>query len=92
MNNDAIEVNFTHPRNARLFTAEISPQCTGQKAIDGLLVGDEEGPFLEPAPQGRPYQLVIKRTQGAITPHTTFADAGVISGDVIEIRQDGQGA
>lgn len=92
MTTNGIEVNFTHPRNARLFTAEIDPQCTGQRAIDGLLAGDTQGPFLEPPPAGQPYQLIVKRTQGQIPPNVTFADAGVVNGDVIEIRQAGQGA
>lgn len=92
MNNNKLEVHFTHPRNAKHFVAEIGPQCTGQQAVEGLLVGDEQGPFLEPAPQGRPYELVLKKSKAAITPNMTFAQAGVETGDVIEIRQAGQGA
>lgn len=92
MNNDKIEVHFTHPRNANSFTASISPQCTGQKAIQGLMAGDENGPFLEPAAPGRPYELAIKRSGTAITPNMTFADAGAVDGEVIEVRQRGQGA
>lgn len=92
MNNDKIEVHFTHPRNANSFTAFINPQCTGQKAVQGLMVGDENGAFLEPAAPGRPYELAIKRSGTAITPNMTFADAGVMDGEVIEVRQAGQGA
>ena len=92
MTNNKIEVNFAHPRSAKLFTAEIGPQCTGQQAIEGLLVGDDQGPFLEQAPAGRPYELVLKKSKKAITPNMTFEQAGVESGDVIEVRQAGQGA
>ncbi|HEX8087867.1 MAG TPA: hypothetical protein VF762_03395 [Blastocatellia bacterium] len=92
MNNNKIEVHFTHPRNPQTFTARIIPQCTGQMAIEGLLIGDENGAFLEPAPAGRPYELAIKRSQQAITPNMTFEQAGVVDGDVIEVRQAGQGA
>lgn len=91
--NNKVGVTFKHPRdNARNFEAEISLQCTGQRAIDGLLLGDEHGPFLEPAPQGQPYELVLKRTSSTITPNMTFAQAGVEDGEVIEVRQAGQGA
>ena len=92
MNDDKIAVTFTHPRNNTSFTARISPQCTGEKAILGLLRGNANGPFVDPAPPGRPYELALKRTQGAITPNTTFAEADVMNDDVIEVRQSGTGA
>jgi hypothetical protein len=92
MTNTTIEVSFTHPRSSIQFTADIDPQCTGQQAVDGLLEGNEQGPFLEQPPAGQPYQLVIKRTQALIPPNLTFAQAGVINKDVIEVRQAGQGA
>jgi hypothetical protein len=86
------DIQFTHPRSSKIFTAEVGSNCTGERAIEGLLLGDEQGPFLEPAPLGRPYQLCIIRSHACIRPNQTFAEAGVVSGDVIEIRQDGQGA
>jgi hypothetical protein len=93
MENNKLAVTFVNPRsNARVFEADLVPECTGQMAIEGLLVGNELGPFLEPAPPGRPYELVIKRSSVTITPNMTFSDAGVINDDVIEIRQAGEGA
>jgi hypothetical protein len=92
MENNKIEVTFTHPRNQTSFTAFLSPQCTGQAAIQGLLAGNRNGPFLEPTSPERPYELAIKRTQQAITPNTTFEEAGVVNNDVIEVRQRGTGA
>jgi len=92
MDNNRIEVHFTHPRNAQTFTAELDPNCTGQVALQGLIAGDERGPFLEQPAPGRPYQLALKRNHQLIPPNTTFADAGVTNGDVIEVRQDLQGA
>jgi hypothetical protein len=92
-NNNKLAVTFINPRsNARVFDADLSPECTGQMAIEGLLVGDHNGPFLEPAPPGRPYELVVKSSDVSITPNTTFREAGVVNGDVIEIRQALQGA
>lgn len=91
-NPNAIEVSFTHPRSAELFTAEISPQCTGQKAIAGLMIGGDEGPFLEQPPAGRSYRLVIKSTLGEISPNMTFAEAGVSNGDVVEVQLTAAGA
>jgi hypothetical protein len=89
---EKIEVYFTHPRNAKVFTAEVSPQCTGEMAIQGLLQGSDEGPFLESPLPGRSYELAIKRTYQAIAPSMTFEQAGVLHGDVIEVRQNVQGA
>jgi hypothetical protein len=87
-----IEVHFTHPRDTTVFSAMINPECTGQKAIQGLLVGDDNGPFLDPPASGRPYELAVKQSGIAITPNMTFLDAGVVDGDVVEVRQRGQGA
>jgi len=93
MDNNKVAITFINPKNnARQFEADLSPECTGKMAIDGLLVGDHNGPFLEPTPTGRPYELIVKRSSSQITPNTTFREAGVISGDVIEIRQALQGA
>ena len=92
MTNEKIEVHFIHPRSSKRFTAGISTQCTGQQAIQGLLIGDDDGPFLEAAPSGRPYELVVTSTQKAITPNMTFEQAGVRNDDIIEVRQAGQGA
>lgn len=93
MNNNALRVTFTHPREGgRSFAANINPQCTGQMAIQGLLLGNEDGAFLEAAAPGRPYELTVKRSQTNITPNMTFEQAGVQDDDVIEVRQSGQGA
>jgi hypothetical protein len=92
MNDTDVEVIFTHPRDATTFTAYISPHCTGQQAVRGLISGDDNGPFLDPAPPGRPYELAVKQSGIAITSNMTFADAGVANGDVVEVRQAGQGA
>lgn len=92
MTNNRIEVHFTHPRHPQPFTAEIDPNCTGQVAIQGLIAGDERGPFLDAPQIGRPYKLSLKRNQQIIPPNMTFAEAGVVNGDVIEVVQDLQGA
>ncbi|MBI1828235.1 MAG: hypothetical protein HYR87_01975 [Thaumarchaeota archaeon] len=92
MTNNKVELRFIHPHSSKHFIAEVSLQCTGQQAIQGLLLGDTDGPFLSPAPAGRPYELILQRTQQAITPNMTLAQVGAISGDIIEVRQAGQGA
>jgi hypothetical protein len=86
-----IEIFFTHPRDAKTFTAFVSPQCTGKEAIRGLIVGDADGPFLDQAPPQYPYELFVKQSGVAITSKMTFAEAGISNGDVIEVRQSGQG-
>jgi len=93
MAEDLVTVQFAHPRNSeRVFMVETTLGCTGQEAIAGLVLGDEDGPFLEPAPTGRPYELVLARTETAITPHMTLKEAGVLDGDLIAVLQRGQGA
>ncbi len=92
MGKTRIEVHFTHPRNSNSFTAFVSPECTAQMAIEGLIKGDDTGSFLESPPPGRPYELAIKRSGQAINLEMTFEQAGVIDGDTIEVRQAGQGA
>jgi hypothetical protein len=93
MDNNPVKVTFTYARNGgRSFVANINPQCTGQMAIQGLILGNEEGSFLEAPPPGRPYELILKRSQENITPNMTFEQAGVQNDDVIEVRQAGHGA
>lgn len=87
-----IEVHFTHPYSAQTLTAELSTFCTGQRVIQGLIAGDEQGPFLNPPSEGRSYDLAIQRTQKPILHNMTLAQAGVVDGDVIEVRRNAQGA
>lgn len=91
-NNNKIEVTFTHPDGNNVFTAAITPQCTGAKAVQGLLRGNENGPFLSPLPTGQNYELTRKLNGQVITPNTTFEEAGVESGDVIEVKRPLRGA
>lgn len=93
MNNDTIEVHFLHPRNSTTLTADISPQCTGAEALQELQADDGSGPFLAQPQTGEFYGLGLKRGASAveITPHMTFAQAGVQSGDTVEVRLGGQG-
>jgi hypothetical protein len=93
MDNTKLAVTFVNPKsNARTFDANLLPECTGQMAIEGLIAGDERGPFLEPAQPGRPYKLIVKSSSVNIPPNMTFREAGVVNDDVIEIGQDGMGA
>lgn len=93
MNNNPVRVTFTNPRGGGGgFEANINPQCTGQMAIQGLMLGNEAGAFLPPPPPGRPYELIVKRSGKNITPNMTFEEAGVVDDDVIEVQQAGQGA
>lgn len=89
---NGIEVHFLHHRYPKSFTALIDPQCTGEQAIEGLMIGDKEGPFLDSPPPGQSYELILRRTYCTITPDMTFAQADIAQGDTIEVRQAGQGA
>ena len=94
MNDNTIEVHFMHPRNSAMsLTADISPQCTGQEALQELLRdADGKGAFLPALPEGQNYDLSVRRTQQAITPSMSFAQAGVLDGDTIDIGQSATGA
>ncbi|HYG08528.1 MAG TPA: hypothetical protein VD835_01010 [Pyrinomonadaceae bacterium] len=93
MNNQTIEVHFTHPRNTTLtLTADISPMCTGQEALQGLMADDGSGAFLDQPPNGQVYELAARKNNTAITQNMTFAQAGVADGDTVEVRLAGQGA
>jgi hypothetical protein len=90
--NNKIQVHFTNHRDSRVLPVKVSPLCTGQLALDGLLAQGPNGRFLDPAPAGRTYELAIKRTSQSIPPTMTFQQAGVVDGDYIEVRLGGQGA
>lgn len=86
-----MEIHFLHPRDSHAYDAEVAPECTSKRALTGLQ-SPETGPFLDPAPNGRPYELVLARNSMVITPDMTMAQAGVVDGEVVEVRQSGQGA
>jgi hypothetical protein len=91
---NTIEVHFLHPRNGLALTADVSPQCTGAEALQELQVDNGNGAFLSPPQTGAFYGLALKRGNMAavdITPNMTFAEAGVVDGDGIEIRLGGLG-
>lgn len=88
-----VEITFTHPRRSEAtLVAEIDPLCTASQALAGLMEPGPGGPFLEPAETGRPYQLVLARTNAAMAPNQTFGDTGAKTGDVVDVRQRVQGA
>jgi hypothetical protein len=91
---DTIEVHFMHPRNSAMtLVADLSPECTGQDAVQELLRDpDGQGSVLPPLPDGQTYELSLHRTQQAITPNMTFAQAGVANGDAIDVSQSAVGA
>jgi len=91
---DNLHLSFTHPRTSDRFEAMVSPQCTAALALARLQAPNatEDGPFLEAPPPGRPYELVLARTSTVLPAPTTMATAGVVTGDIFEVRQSGQGA
>lgn len=96
MNDNTIEVHFMHPRNSSMtLTADISPQCTGQEALQELLRDEDgNGAFLPQLPEGQDYELAVRKVGQAvtITSNMTFAQAGVVDGDTIDVRQSATGA
>lgn len=92
MTDETIEIHFRHPRTSKILVADLSPFCTGHEALEALLAAENgEPPFLTQA-TGETYQLSLNRTGLAITPNMTFAQAGVMNGDMVDIGQDVTGA
>jgi hypothetical protein len=88
-----IELHFLHPRDStRTFTAEVEADCTAKQAVDGLIAGDGNGPFLDKPQDGQPYGLILSRTNQALTPNTTFGQAGAVQGDTVLVTQAARGA
>ena len=94
MTEQILEVRFAHPRNSGDdLTAELSNSCTGQEALQELMRDvDGSGPFLAPLRGGQNYTLSVRRTEREITPDMTFAEAGVVNGDVIVVGESMIGA
>lgn len=88
---EKMTLNFLHPRTSMTYPAQVAPACTAKLALDQL-TSPVTGPFLDPPAAGRPYQLVVSRLNAQLAPTQTMAQAGVVDGDVLEVRQQGQGA
>jgi len=93
LNLESLEVRFIHPSPGMTLTADVSPLCTGREAISSLLEEGEESPFLSPIMNdGGGYELMIRRTGVFIHPEMTFALAGVVTGDEIQVSRYATGA
>lgn len=83
-----MNVTFLHPRESRTFPADVDPETTGQTCLTNLV----SERFLEPPPSGRPYYLVLQRTQRQILPAMTMREAEVQDRDAFAVLQQDQGA
>lgn len=95
MNGNTIEVHFMHPLTSIPLIADISPQCTGEEALQELQADDGTGAFLSPPQNGQEYKLVLRRGNNdafEIAPSMTFAQAGVRNGENVEVQIGGKGA
>lgn len=91
---DMLDVTITHPRLSRFYEATVKSSCPASVVLTGLQsdTATDKGPFLDPAPAGRPYVLVHARTGKQLNPDTTIGEAGVVDGDELQVHQLGQGA
>lgn len=93
MNNNLIELRFSHPLDfGTVMTAKVDPQCTAQQALHEPMTDRGGGAFLFELKPGESWELVISGTQQAIPSQTSFAQAGVVDGDLIEIHRNVLGA
>ena len=76
-----IPVTFLHPRGGKEFSADIGPDTTGQKAIDGMI----EAKFLEPAGAREAYTLQLTRTEKNIPLGASLVASGAKANDVIAV-------
>jgi hypothetical protein len=93
MQSKFIDLTFLHPRDSTdAFEMGVAPHATARQTILQLLKGDQDGPWLDPEPAGRPYELVLSRTQKVIPPSGTIGQAGAVDGDIVAVMQPGQAA
>lgn len=83
-----IPIQCAHPRTSVLLDGEVTPEGTAGELVADLVT---EG-FIEQAPAGRPYEVILARNDTVIPPNVTFGGAGVQAGDVLNLVQPGQGA
>jgi hypothetical protein len=90
---EKLGLTFLHPQDStQTFKMGVAPQATPQQCVQQLIKGDHQGPWLAPEAPGRPYELVLDRTQTLLPSGTPLGEAGVKTGDTIAVMRPGQGA
>jgi len=88
-----LDLTFLHPQKSdETFKMAVAPQATPRQCVQQLIKGDDQGPWLSPEVSGRPYELVLNRTQKVMDADTPITAAGVQAGDTIAVMRPGQGA
>ncbi len=85
---ETIRVVFTHPRDSSSFEANVSPECTGQEAINGLV----EAKFIQPPGATSAYSLKHSASGKAIAPSQSLSSSGVKDGDAVAVLLSESGA
>jgi hypothetical protein len=83
-----MKATFLHPRTSEAFTADVEPNTTGKTCVDELIKAN----FIQPPPEGRPYGLLVTRTNKQMLSSMTMEQAGVGPDEIIAIIQMEQGA
>lgn len=83
-----IPVTFLHPRGGKEFSADIGPDTTGQKAIDGMV----EAKFLDPAGTKEAYALQLTRTERNLPLTASLVASGAKANDTIAVVVVNSGA
>jgi len=88
-----LDLTFLHPQKSdETFKMGVAPQATPRQCVQQLIKGDHQGPWLASEVPGRPYELVLNRTQKLLDADTPIGAAGVQAGDTIAVMRPGQGA
>ena len=90
---DKLDLTFLHPtKSDETFKMAVAPKATPRQCVQQLLKGDAEGAWLPPEVHGRPYELVLSRTEKLMDADRPLSEAGVKAGDTIAVMRPGQGA
>jgi hypothetical protein len=86
--NTIIPVTFLHPRGGKEFSADIGPDTTGQKAIDGMIAAK----FIEPPGLKEQYALQLTRTGESVPLGASLVASGAKANDTIGVVAMNSGA
>ena len=87
-NNKLIQVTFLHPRDGGQYQAEIGPQTSGEKALEGLV----KAKFLTAAGPKEAYALQLQRTNSTLPLSASLVASGVEAADTIAVVMTNAGA
>lgn len=89
-----ISIQVTHPRTSDRFLADVDPACTVGLILEQLQLPQNGStqPWMDPAVPGRPYVLIMQRTNAQLPTSATMAEIGARDGEAFVVQQNSQAA